>query len=124
MSSSNKLLPKKSLDTQYIFEQLYDTIQDIVGNKKITTKDVMTLTINLMKFIEVYPDIHGKQKKVIIIRVLKRFVEDNMTGDSKDNVLNFIKYFLPEVIDSLISVDKKEVIIKIKKGLKKCFPCF
>ena len=127
MFTSKKLLQENFFEpkvgSSHIVEQLYDSLADIINGKEIETSDIVSLTINLMKIIETYPNISGKEKKNIVISTLERFVEHNMKGEEKVNVLTFIKVFLPEVIDSLISVDKKAIAIKIKKGLQNCFLC-
>lgn len=106
-----------------LIDKLYNSLSHLVKGKKLTTENAMEIGINLMQIVETYPDLHGKQKKALVLHVLKRFVKENMVGDEEKVLLTFIDLFLPTVIDTLVSVDKKEFTIKIKKGFKSCFTC-
>lgn len=114
-------------DNQEILEatdKLYNSLCEIVRGKKLTTENTMQVALSLMKFVERYPDLQGSQKKFLVIQVLKRFVKNSMGVDENEDLLTFIDVFLPTVIDSVISVDKKQFVINIKKDLKKCLPCY
>lgn len=104
-------------------ERLYASISQLVKGKKITTGNAMQIALNLMKIVETYPDFNGSQKKSLVLHVLKLFVKETTDGDDEQALLTFIDIFLPTVIDTIISVDKKEIPVKIKKSLKVCFPC-
>ena len=77
-----------------------------------------------MQVVETYPKLQGYEKKDLVLQVLRHYVEDHLDGDEESAVLLFIDLFLPSIIDGIISLDKKELVIKVKKGLKACFPCF
>jgi len=116
------LTDKDNLPTSDSLNKIYESLS-LVSND-INTSNIIQLTINLMRIIEKYPNLTGTQKKETIIYVLKKVIKDNLDNDeTKQNLLFFIDTFLPYVIDTIISVDKKEVVIKIKKGFKKCFTC-
>jgi hypothetical protein len=76
-----------------------------------------------MQIVEKYPKISGIQKKSLVIQVLKKFVIDQSDGDTENALLLFIDTFLPSVIDTIISVDVKDLVINIKKGVKSFFIC-
>lgn len=76
-----------------------------------------------MQIVEKYSKLSGEQKKSLVINVIKKFVVDHLDGDNETELLIFIDTFLPSVIDVMISIDKKELAIKIQKGFKLCFPC-
>lgn len=103
--------------------KLYETLIRIIGDKELTTANAVLIATNLMQIVEKYPNISGPQKKELVIYVLKRFVVDHLYGENEQALLLFIDVFLPSVIDTIISVDKKELAIKIRKGLKACFSC-
>ncbi len=105
--------------------KLYNSLSIIVTDKKIDNTNVILITTNLMQIVEEYPGLKGEQKKTLIIDVLKRFVIDNLNDTEETFVLTFIDSVLPYVIDTIISVDKKEIAVKMKKSFKVCFPsCF
>jgi hypothetical protein len=111
-----------SLHESDLIDRLYESIS-LMGDK-ITTLNVVLISTNLMQIVEKYPKITGSQKKALVIHVLKKFAVDHLDGDDETALLIFINTFLPSVIDAMISIDKKELAIKIKKGFKICFPCF
>jgi len=110
------------LPASNVIDRLYTSLSELVKGEKLTTENAMQIALNLMKIVETYPDLHGRQKKALVLYVLKRFVRENMDGDEEKDLLTFIDLFLPTVIDTIIYVDKKEIAIKIKKGFKACFP--
>lgn len=109
------------LSVSELVDKLYESIS-LIGDK-VTTLNVVFIATNLMQIVEKYPKISGQQKKTLVIDVLKKFVVDNLDGDDETALLIFIDTFLTSVIDAMISIDKKELVIKIKKGFKKCFIC-
>lgn len=119
-------MPTETKDEQtnlMITNKLYDSITLLTGNTKITTSNIVFITTNLMQIIEQYSKLTGPTKKDIIIGVVKLYVLEHLNGDEEKGLLMFIDAFLPSVIDIIISVDKKEMVIKIHKGLKSCFSC-
>ena len=118
--NEKKLTP----DIIMIVEKVYQDLKQIVGDKKLNTTNIVSITINLMQIVEKYPKLDGQNKKNIVIYVLKEFTKDYITDtDTQCSLLLFIETFLPSIIDSLVSVDKKEITINITKGLKSCFSC-
>jgi wobble nucleotide-excising tRNase len=111
-------LPLQNTD---VVDNIYKSLYDIIQNEKITTDNIIVITTRLMKIVEQYSDLNGSKKKVIVIRVMKRIVRDTLEGES-DSLISFIDMFLPSIIDTLIAVDKKELVFKIVKKLKICFP--
>jgi hypothetical protein len=109
--------PVKVIDT------LYTTLGNVIKDENISTLNIVLIATNLMQLVESYPNLNGSDKKELVIHVLKMAVEDSLEGDVKINVLLFIEIFLPSVIDTIISVDKKEINVKIRKGYKLFFSC-
>jgi len=123
MDEEKVALKNFEIPTSDLVDNLYNSLSRIIGDTKVTTTNVVLITTNLMQIVEKYPDLHGKHKNSLIIHVLKRFVKDHLDGDEESTVLIFIDIFLPSVIDTIVSVDKKEIVVKMKKGLKACFSC-
>ena len=112
-----------SLPTSDLVDKLYDSLSSIIGDQQVTSANIVFIATNLMQIVEKYPSLSGSKKKPLVIHVLKRFVIDHLDGEDESALLLFIDTFLPSVIDSIILIDKKKIIIKIKKGLKACFSC-
>lgn len=103
--------------------ELYSIIKRISINDKITKTNVIDICIKLMQLVEKYPNIKGEEKKRIVITVLKQFITDTLIIEEQLALLLFIEQILPSIIDTLISIDKKELTIKIRKGFKSLFTC-
>lgn len=106
-----------------LINKLYSSLTNIAKGEQITTLNIVLISTNLMQIVEKYPNINGEQKKALVIQVLARFTNDTLSGDDKIGVMLFINTFLPDIIDTIISVDKKQIIINIRKTFKSCFPC-
>lgn len=121
MSSLKKDM--KIIPTIGISDKLYNSLSSLVGDEKITTDNIVSIATNLMQIVDTYPELKGVEKKSMIMHVLKRFVRDRLDGDVENTVIMFIDLLLPSVIDTIVSVDKKEIVVKIHKSLKSCFSC-
>jgi hypothetical protein len=105
-----------------LIERIYRSLIKLIGNEKITPLNVVIISTNLMQLVEGYPTLRGLDKKSLVIHILKRVVSDNIDGEIESSLILFIETFLPSVIDTIISVDRKELSVKIKKSFKSCFP--
>lgn len=112
----NLILPGK----KYV-DGLYNTLSK--GDSPVTKENITTIVINLMQLVEKYPDLTGEQKKKLVIHVVKKFIKDKTDNEEEEVLLTFVDIFLPTLIDTLVSVDKKEIVIKLKKTFSSCFPC-
>lgn len=65
----------------------------------------------------------GDQKKKLVIHVVKKFIKDKTDNEEEEVLLTFVDIFLPTLIDTLVSIDKKEIVIKLKKTFSSCLPC-
>lgn len=105
-------------------ERLYEELKKIIGKGNINSSNIVTILISLMQIVEKYQDVSGIQKKAIILKALKLVINDQVTNEEEAKALNLlVEVTLPTVIDTLVSVDKKEIQIKIKKGCSKLLKC-
>lgn len=95
------------------FKQLYDNAEEMVKAQALTTSNIINVVVNLMIIAERFSHMTGLQKKGYVIQVLRLVVEKNVT-DSKEEILMFIDNVLPSLIDTMISLDRKEVQIKVQ----------
>lgn len=79
------------------------------------TKNIIYIITELMKFVNNF-DIPGVDKKNNIITALKQFLEEQ--GIDSNEIKYIIDVICPELIDILVSIDKRKIIIK-----KKLFGC-
>ena len=108
-----------------ISEKIYDELKKIIGNGEITRGNIIAILLSLMQLIESYDKLSGKQKKAIILSNLYRFIDDKIENDQEKMELKLlVQVTLPSVIDTIISFDKKELVINIQKKCSKFFLCF
>ena len=111
------LLPAETID------KLYTNLSYILKGNKLSTLNVVLISIDLMQIVETYPGLSGYKKKQLIKHVLVKFTNDTLAGDDRIGVLLFINTFLDDVIESIIAIDKKQIIIELKKKTKGFFSC-
>lgn len=106
-------------------DRLYTELKAIIReNGKLTTSNIVTIVITLMQTVDSYGDVKGPEKKATVLHVLKRLINDTMNSDSDATaVTQLVDMTVPVLIDSLVSIDKKQIIIKTKKCLAKLFAC-
>lgn len=100
-----------------------ETLDSILTTKKISTNNIVRIAVHLMKIVESFNELSGLEKKQMVLRVIVNYIEKNVKGDEGEFLILFAESTLPSVIDIIISVDRKDVAIHIKKGLKKLFSC-
>ena len=105
---NNQSAHKKIADT------LYDTFIGVINEDDFNITKVIILVTNLMQAVEKYTELKGSEKKVIVLYVIERFIEATKNNTAKD-VLNLAKPMLPELIDTIMNVDKRKIKIRAKK---------
>lgn len=108
----------------------YDAARDMynsIYDKSIDSSNIINYTILLMKMVSSFQKIENIDKKKLVIFVVKKIVQLKITNKDELLFLNsFIENILPNVIDTLCSIDGKKIIINTEKYFKNycCFPCF
>lgn len=117
--------------TVKIVDKLYIELKKILRSEKdgeiatITPENIITIALNLMQVVETYRELKGVEKKQLIINTLKKFIDDEMKGKDPEYrllILSIVNTTLPIAIDAFISIDTKQIQIKITGYLKTC--CF
>lgn len=102
-------------DEQNAIRELYNSIY----SKQIDTTNIVSYVVLLMKIINTHKTVPNIDKKKLVIFVLLKFVDLNITNEDEANILKmFINNILPNMIDTLISIDNKEIIIKAENYVK------
>jgi hypothetical protein len=85
----------------------------------LTVLDTATVVIGLMQLVEEYDDLHGSEKKDLILKVLEKY---DVCHPDEENLLTSS---LAGFVTALVSVDRGELVIKIEpeKCLASCFTC-
>lgn len=114
-------------NTGFISEKvlkLYDELEKVVKEEGFTSSNIISIVIYLMQIVEGYNDLSGKEKKELVIEVLNKFIDENVDDEKEENELKFlVRITVPPLIDSIISLDKRELKIKTEKCLSKIFCC-
>ena len=104
---------------------IYQEITNMLGEEKITSSNIASIMLSLMQIAEKYEHLNGTQKKSIVLNVLDRLVQEQIPEhQTKSAVKLLIQTTFPAIVDTLISMDKGQFAIKLKKVTKGCLPCF
>lgn len=116
----NSDFKKKS---EYVKENLNKVLHSIINKNRITNDNIMVITTNLMTAISKYENITGRDKKKIIIDLLKDTINNTVYDDGIKNLLQvIIDTIIPGSIDLIIDISKgKYDFDKIQKNTKKCY---
>ena len=103
-------------DIEDIEEKLYCHLKLISTTGKDIKNNITFIITQLIKFIENF-NIPGVKKKALIISTIHKFlIEQKVDQESIDYIIDNL---CPEMIEMLISVDKRKVSIK-KKSMLPC----
>ena len=108
-----KLLDDDPYDNKTILQKKlnYKLRLTTAMNNISPTKNIIFIVTELMKYIDNF-DLSGEDKKIMIIHSIKIFLTNEKI---KEEDINFIiNTVCPELIDILISVDKRKITIKKK----------
>mgnify|MGYP001205895467 CR=1 FL=1 len=76
---------------------------------------IVDLIPHLIKRVETYKQLSGIEKKSMVLEILLLFI-DRTDGFGDDTIIDpILKSIAPAIIDTLIKVDKKNIVLK-KKG--------
>ena len=102
--------------TENIVKIIYDEVKNLLAGSKLTASNAVTIVVSLMQLIEKYHNLGGSQKKQVILDALNMLIDDNNDNVEDSAQLKIlVQVTLPTVIDTIVSVDRKELKIKIKK---------
>jgi len=102
---------------------MYNSIYD----KNIDSTNIISYVILLMKIVSSFKNIENFDKKKLVIFVSQKFIQFNITDPEESAILiSFVQNILPNVVDTLCSIDSKKIIINTEKYIQTscCFPCF
>jgi hypothetical protein len=118
---------KQKIDLELAMTALSQQTKKLLDGHKPTVSSILPTVVNLMQAAESINTIHGTQKKQMIVDALGNYISDEIKDDLPESdfrdLMMYVNFVLPELIDTLISIDKKEIIIKASKIVKSCFPC-
>jgi len=117
--SSNETTEKFPLK---LVEKLYTRLV-LEMNFELSPSNITMYLVTLMQLVESITSLKGQDKKNLVIQVMEYLILEQIRDDNeyKEQLSLLVKLTLPELIDTLVSIDRKELKIKIKKGIKQMF---
>lgn len=112
-------------EAQIITEHYVDKLISEMGNivtEGLTVGNISSVMLSLMVIIDQYPNLTGPQKKQIVLDTLKKYILDNFQQESDEcnELLNTLEGVLPNTIDLMVRIDRREVAIRLKKNFTTC----
>ena len=103
-------------DDSTLSEDEKDAIKELYNSiylKEITSKNILTYVVLLMKIMDNYKNIKNIDKKKVVIFTINKFIELNINDEQEQKMLlSLVNNLLPNIIDTIILVDKKSIQIK------------
>ena len=102
-----------------LVEKLYTRLV-LEMNFELSPSNITMYLVTLMQLVESVTSLKGHDKKNLVIQVMEFLIMEQIRDDNeyKEQLTLLVKLTLPELIDTIVSIDRKEVKIKIKKGVK------
>jgi hypothetical protein len=89
------------------------------GEKELTVSNITQLVVEIIKITDVL-NVPGNEKKKIAIDTINDIITHSDCSN-KEDLLFVVNSVVPQMIDCMISIDRREIIIK---KAKKYFSCF
>ena len=100
--------PSITPDEYNAIRAMYNSIYD----KNIDSTNIVSNIILLMKIASTFPNVANIDKKKLVLFVIQKFIQLNVLNQDDATILNsFIQNILPNVIDSLYSIDTKKIFV-------------
>lgn len=94
-------------------EQIIEKFKEVF-EEPLNVKTITDAVICLMKIIEEFSNLHGNEKKEMLIRTINKIIDDTNVGEMDMILDNVLKNIIPIVIDRIVSIEKGELKIKKK----------
>ena len=111
-----------------ISEDLHNIIRILYNSvccNKITVQNMVSYIIYLMQLADQFTDIQNTDKKKCVLFVLNKFIDINITYENEKQIMHtFVNEMVPELIDTLVSIDNSEIIINLKNKAESCLTKF
>jgi len=108
-------------------EQMVQYIKTTLGDEKITAKNIVIISTNLMHIVEQYKDLTGSQKKMLILDTIKKVINQNVNDpQERISLMLIVDMTLPPMLDTLVSAINGGLKFekdKVVSGFTKLFCC-
>jgi hypothetical protein len=99
---------------QLYIDQLYELLQSLitVGTPIIST--IPHIVACLMVAIEKLEGLVGVDKKNLLCVIIRIFIDRDVSDEEKSQLTLFVDTILPDMIDTIVSVDRQDIAIAVK----------
>jgi len=123
---SKKVVTVSTIDDSLKFplklvEKLYKKLM-MRMDFELSPENITTYLVTLMQIVEGIKTLKGQDKKNLVIQVMEFLIIERIRDDNiyKQQLSLLVKLTIPELIDMIISIDRKKMKIKIKKIFSNC----
>lgn len=90
-----------------VINELTQTLENTVNTGDLDTKRLVQLIPDLMELVEKYPELKGRDKKRLVLEVLKKFVTNKVENeDQKARLLQLLDEVVPDMVDVVVDASK------------------
>lgn len=109
-----------------IFDAVYDKIKGMIANKEFNLANWVSLVTLSMEVVEVVPNMHGLQKRDLVVDLIAKLVTEIPMSDSdRTLVASLVRTTLPSMIDALVQGSLGQIAInlaaKAEEHVTKCW---
>lgn len=90
-----------------VINELTQTLESTVNTGDLDAKRLVQLIPDLMELVEKYPELKGRDKKRLVIEVLRKFVNNKVENeDKKTRLLELLDEVVPDMVDIVVDASK------------------
>ncbi len=97
------------------FIEIFKKVTDAATNyKDVEIADLIDIVKLSMEIVQKYPELKGDEKKIIVIRIMKKIVSETeiISEDKKELANSFIDKALPKTINLIVEAYKHKIDLK------------
>ena len=100
-----------------LVKSVYTDVKKIMGDKQLDAVSALSFTVKLMELVEKYKTLEGKDKKNLVLQVLKLLVDDsNLSDDEQDKLDIILGITVPYFIDMIVAASQGSLALnKVSK---------
>jgi hypothetical protein len=103
---------------------LYQQARDFLGDGELSQGEIILILPKVMCVVERYKGLTGDDKKKLVLGAVEKLIDVKVSDKEVSDMLKLlVRTTLPSVIDAFVSIDKKQIRIKVQKGLRWLFCC-
>ena len=131
---SDTELQNMSLQSLYekIVDDVYKRVHEKLGMKDLMTEEAMQVVWNSMEVVDTYKELPGSQKKAVVMKVVRRVIDELPEGNTKKALLFIHENVLSPIIDGVVDFvkgkfdlnkDGKVTKDEVKQRFRRWFCC-